>query len=96
MSEKKTGFFTYRGLPLVRKGNELYYGNMYDEYVVRIQIEETKEVNGLKVATKVKLFKTATDTTLPFDKIIVKNAEKSSLYEALDIACAWLGRYKAS
>ncbi len=96
MAENKTGFFTYRGLPLVRCGNELYYGNMYDEYVVRMVIEETKDFGGMKVATKIKLFKTATDITLPFDKIIVKNAEKSSLYEALDMACAWLGRYKSA
>lgn len=95
MAENKKTFFTYRGLPLVRKGNELYYGNMSDEYVVRMQIEETKDVNGLKVASKVRIFKMATDKDLPFDKIFVKNAEKSSLYEALDIACAWLGRYKA-
>lgn len=92
-AQNKTGFFTYKGLPLVRKGNELYYGNMSDEYVVRMQIEETKELNGLKVASKVRIFKMATDKSLPFDKIFVKNAEKASLYEALDIACAWLGRY---
>lgn len=96
MAETNSGFFTYRGLPLVRKDNEIYFGNMSDEYVVRIQIVETKQVGDLKVATKVKLYKTATDLTLPFDKIIVKNAEKSSLYEALDIACAWLGIFKSA
>ena len=31
-------FFTYKGLPLVRKGKEIYYGNMSDEYVVMIQL----------------------------------------------------------
>lgn len=93
MAENKESFFTYKGLPLVRKGNELYYGNMSDEYVVRLQIEETKEENGIEVASKIKLFKMATAKDLPFDKIFVKNAEKSSLYEALDIACAWLKNY---
>ncbi|MBQ7756597.1 MAG: hypothetical protein IJ031_05400 [Oscillospiraceae bacterium] len=93
MAENKETFFTYKGLPLVRKGNELYYGNMSDEYVVRMQIEETKEENGMQVASKVRIIKMATDKDLPFDKIFVKNAEKSSLYEALDIACAWLGNY---
>lgn len=94
MAENKPSFFTYRGLPLVRKGNELYYGNMSDEYVVRMQIEQTKDLSGLQVASKIRIFKMATDKDLPFDKIFVKNAEKSSLYEALDIACAWLGKYK--
>ncbi|MBQ8378244.1 MAG: hypothetical protein IJX42_03830 [Oscillospiraceae bacterium] len=93
MAENKETFFTYKGLPLVRKGNELYYGNMSDEYVVRMQIEETKEENGMQVASKVRIIKMATAKDLPFDKVFVKNAEKSSLYEALDIACAWLGNY---
>ncbi len=94
--ETKNGFFTYRGLPLVRKGNEIYFGNMSDEYIVRMQIEETKDMGGIQVASKVRIFKMATDPTLPFDKIFVKSVEKSSLYEALDIACAWLGKFKAS
>ena len=93
MAENKETFFTYKGLPLVRKGNELYYGNMSDEYVVRMQIEETKEENGMQVASKVRIIKMATAKDLPFDKVFVKNAEKSSLYESLDIACAWLGNY---
>ncbi len=93
MAENKETFFTYKGLPLVRKGNELYYGNMSDEYVVRMQIEETREENGMQVASKVRIIKMATAKDLPFDKIFVKNAEKASLYEALDIACAWLGNY---
>lgn len=93
MAENKEAFFSYKGLPLVRKGNELYYGNMSDEYVVRMMIEETKQENGMEVASKVKIIKMATAKDLPFDKIFVKNTEKSSLYEALDIASAWLKNY---
>lgn len=95
MAEAQAQFFTYRGLPLVRKGNELYYGNMSDDYVIRMQIEQTKEENGMEVASKVRVIKMATAKDLPFDKIFVKNAEKSSLYEALDIAAAWLGKFKS-
>ena len=29
---------TYKGKPLVRKDNELYYGNMTDPYVLYLQI----------------------------------------------------------
>lgn len=95
MAENKTSFFTYKGLPLVRKGNELYYGNMCDEFVINMKILETKDVDGMKVASKVKVIKMATAKDLPFDKVFVKNTEKSSLYEALDIACAWLGKFKS-
>ncbi|MGN0595579.1 MAG: hypothetical protein ACI4I6_10500 [Hominimerdicola sp.] len=87
---EKTTFFTYKGLPLVRKGNQLYFGNMYDEYVVLIEILSSEKVGDLDVANKVRIRKMATDITLPPNEQIVKKAEKTSLYEALDIACAWL------
>lgn len=90
MADEKATFFTYKGLPLVRKGNQLYFGNMYDEYVVWMEIQGTKKVGDLDVADKIMIRKMATDMTLPPDKQIVKTAKKDSLYEALDIACAWL------
>ena len=92
MAEEKKAFFTYKGVPLVRKGNNIYFGNMYDEFVVMIEILSTEKVGGIDVAIlyKVRIRKVATDSTLPPNKQIVKVAEKSSLYEALDFACAWL------
>mgnify|MGYP000606322495 CR=1 FL=1 len=35
---------TYKGKPLVRKDNELYYGCMTDPYVLYLQIQSTKTV----------------------------------------------------
>lgn len=90
MSDTKKGFFTYKGLPLVRKGNQLYFGNMYDEFVVWIEIKGTQKVGDVDVANSVMIRKMATDPTLPPNQAIVKTAKKDSLYEALDIACAWL------
>ena len=90
MAEEKKAFFTYKGVPLVRKGNNICFGNMYDEVVVMIEILSTEKVGGIDVANKVRIRKVATDSTLPPNKQIVKVAEKSSLYEALDFACAWL------
>lgn len=88
--KKSNGFFSYKGYPLVRKDNELYYGNMGDDFVVWIQILEASEQNGISTATKVLLYKMATDESLSIMDRIVKTAEKSSLYSALDIAYAWL------
>ncbi|MDD7279472.1 MAG: hypothetical protein SOT68_09640 [Oscillospiraceae bacterium] len=89
---KKTDFFTYKGYPLVRKGDQLYYGNMYDPYVIMMQIMEKTKVGDLDVASKVKIYKMATDEKLNPVEAIIKQSEKSSLYEALDIAYAWLSR----
>lgn len=90
MAQTKTSFFTYKGIPLVRKGNIIYFGNMYDDYVIMIEILETEKKGEIEIANKVRIRKMATDMTLPPNKQIVKKAEKNSLYEALDMACAWL------
>lgn len=91
--EKTTSeFLSYKGFPLVRKGNEIYYGNMSDEYVVMMQIVKTEKQGDLEVASKVKVFRMLTDDTLPAEKRIVKTVEKDSLYDALDIASVWLAR----
>ena len=91
MAEKKNNFFSYKGLPLVRKGKQLYFGNMYDDYVVMIDILGTEKQGDLDIANKVRIIKLATDLTLPPKDQVVKNVTKEcSLYEALDIACAWL------
>ena len=91
MSEKKE-FFNYKGCPLVRNKDDIYYGNMSDEYVVWIQITEKKKVGDIEVATKLKLYKMSTDETKNPIERISQTSEKNGLYEALDIANIWLKR----
>lgn len=90
MAEKE--FSTYKGKPLVRCGDELYYGSMEDRFVIRMQIKSKKEVNGLQVANKVTIQLLCTDPDLSPRKQLVKSSEKSGLYLALDIADVWLER----
>ena len=52
MSEKNE-VLTYKGHPLMRKDNLVYYGSMADEYIVMLQILETKKLDDLELATKV-------------------------------------------
>ncbi len=84
-------FFEYRGLPLVRKGNELYYGSMGDDEVVMLQTAGNQKVGDVNVATKVKLYRMLTDESVPIMQRITKTAEKSNLFEALDLAYDWIG-----
>lgn len=101
MSDKKPAaqavkpgkFLTYKGKPLVRMGNTLYYGNMYDPYVVMLQILSTKDVNGLAVADKVQIQLMSTDPDLRMKERIVKKSEKNGLYSAMDIGAIWLERF---
>lgn len=89
---KKDEFLTYRGKPLVRKDNTIYYGDMTDEFVVVLQITSTKDFNGLTVADRVIVQLVNTDSEVrPRDRI-VKKAEKRGLYNAMDIGTVWLER----
>lgn len=87
-----SNFFTYKGYPLVRHDNVIYYGNMWDEYVIMLQIMAKTKVKDIEVASKIKVYQMSTDLTLPPNKAITKSSEKDSLYEALDLANAWLKR----
>ncbi|MFR0880135.1 MAG: hypothetical protein ACLSGN_01395 [Oscillospiraceae bacterium] len=86
------GFLTYKGFPLVRHEDVIYYGNMTDDYVVMLQILSKTKVNDMDVANKIKVYQMSTDLSLPPNKAVTKTSEKESLYEALDLANAWLSR----
>ena len=90
MAEKE--FSTYKGKPLVRCGDELYYGSMDQRYVIRMQIKSKKNVNGLEIADKVAIQLLCTDPDLSPRRQLVKSSEKTGLYVALDIADVWLER----
>lgn len=85
-------FPTYKGRPLVRCGDTLYYGNMTDKYVIKMDIKSKKKVKDLDVADKITVQLMLTDASIRNRKQIVKQSEKNGLYLALDIADAWLTR----
>lgn len=94
MSEKKTeaAFPTYKGKPLVRSGDTIYYGDMRDKYVIKIDVKTKKTVGDLEAADKCVVALMYTDPEIRTRKQIVKTSEKNGLYLALDLAEAWLTR----
>ncbi|NLM50434.1 MAG: hypothetical protein GX196_05725 [Clostridiaceae bacterium] len=84
----KKEFFTYKGKPLFRKGNQIYYGNPTDKYIILFTLSDQQVVNGLSVANKV-VIELMTNTGKEKEKVI-KKAEREGLYQALDIAEFWL------
>ena len=92
MSEKQTPFFTYKGKPLVRKGDTIYYGSMGDDFVVMLSIQSHTSEGELDLAYNITIQLMHTDTTINPMDIVVKKAEKKGLYQALDIASIWLER----
>ena len=82
----------YKGRPLMRKDNLIYYGSMADSHIVMLQILETKQVNGQDVASSVSVQLQLTDRAARSRGRIVKKSEKDGLYTALDFGSVWLER----
>ena len=82
----------YKGHPLMRLGNMIYYGSMADSHIVMLQVLETKKVGDLDVASKVSVQLKLTDPAVKSRDRVVKKGEKDGLYTALDFGCVWLER----
>ena len=95
MAEEKS-ILTYKGKPLMRKDNVVYYGSMADSHIVMLQILETKKVNGEDIASKVSVELQLTDPNARARDRIVKKSEKDGFYTALDVGSVWLERALAS
>ena len=91
MAEEKA-VLMYKGRPLMRKDNLIYYGSMADSHIVMLQILESKKVNDLDIATRVSVQLQLTDPSARSRDRIVKKSEKDGLYTALDVGCVWLER----
>ena len=87
-----TPFLMYKGRPLVRSGNVLYYGSMAEKYVVVMQILSTKDENDMTMAEKIQIQLMLTDPEVRMKDRIVKKSEKIGLYNAMDIGSIWLER----
>ena len=83
---------TYKGRPLMRKDNLIYYGSMADSHIVMLQILETKKVGDADIASRVSIQLQLTDPAVKSRDRIVKKSEKPGLYTALDVGYVWLTR----
>ena len=90
MAESNT--LTFKGRPLMRKDNLIYYGSMADSHIILLQIVDYKKVGDTEVANKVSIQLQLTDPNVKGRAQIVKKTEKVGLYTALDVAAVWLER----
>ena len=82
----------YKGHPLRRVDNLIYYGTMAEKYIIMMQVMSTKKEQDLDLATKVSIQLQLTDPDLKSRDRVLKKSEKDSLYAAMDIATVWLNR----
>lgn len=95
MSDKKE-VLMYKGRPLLRKDNIVYYGSMSDSHIIMLQILEAKQKGSVRLATRVSVQLQLTDPDTRSRDRVVKKSEKDGFYTALDLGCVWLERALAS
>lgn len=86
----KGKFLEYKGRPLVRQENEIYYGDMTDKFILFMMIMSYREDEKLKIQIpdKVIVQIIPTDGSHKVEKQNMANG----LYEAFDLGTAWLER----
>jgi arginyl-tRNA synthetase len=89
-TEKNT--LVYKGHPLRRLDNLIYYGSMADPYIILLQVMESKPTKDISTATRVSVQLQRTDTKVKSRDLVVRRSDKDSLFAAVDIASIWLER----
>ena len=89
---EENAVLTYKGRPLMRKDNLVYYGSMADSHIVMLQVLESKKLGEMDLATRVSVQLQLTNPTARNRDRIVKKSEKDGFYTALDLGCVWLER----
>jgi hypothetical protein len=85
MELNKNEYIMYKGLPLVREGNTICYGDLNEKYMLMLNIISEKE-NGEPDMIMVQICHTEDK-----NKIVKgKQAFKNGLYDALDLGIIWL------
>lgn len=79
-------FLIYNGKPLVREGQQIFYGSLEDKYILFLGILTTKDERGRKVPDEVLV---QIQTTDPEHKV-VRVTKKNGLFEAFEFGRIWL------
>lgn len=87
--------FKYKGYPLLRRGAEILYGNIEDDYIILLLLQSVKKIGDLDVASKVSVALLPTSAVTK-EGIAVEKCERThksdGLYEALDTGYKWLAK----
>ena len=83
---------TYKGNALMRSGNTIFYGKPENKHIIMIKILESKELSDLRMATKLNIELQLNDPDIHASDRVLKTAQRTNLYDALDIASIWLAR----
>lgn len=86
---KKKKQLTYKGKPVYRQGNRIYYGNLEDDLILVIDIVESKKEKGHEI-TKKAVFEIQDNTGELGKGATFRKGERENLYKAFDLGGWWL------
>ncbi len=81
-------FLEYKGRPLVRQGDDIYYGDMSDKFFIYMMVMQESETENGTVPTRIMVQLLDSTTRSPKEQKIL-----TGLKDAFDFADAWLERY---
>ncbi len=87
-TQQEQKYFTVNGIPMVRRGDVIYYGDMKEKYIVIFTINSKKKVGNSEIADSVSI-ELSTNNGTGKEKVIRK-AKREGLYAAFDIGEFWL------
>ena len=82
----------YRGHPLRRVDNLIYYGSMADKYIIMMQVLDSEPLKDISLAKRVSIQLQLTSPNLKSRDRVVRSTEKGSMSEAMEFAAIWLER----
>lgn len=77
----------YRGFPLIRSGNTIFYGSGGDAFAAKLTVKETKKIADAEVPNKIMVQLMPKN---PADAAKARKGDFIGFYEALDTAHIWL------
>ncbi len=84
---KKSEYLTYNGKLLLRCGDQIYYGDPKDKYIVVFRLMDNDKLDDLTISRKVII---ELKTNEGKASRLMRQAERDGLYKAFDIGFFWL------
>ena len=81
-------FLSYKGKPLVRQEDEIFYGDLSEKFYIYMMIMNEKDASGCTIPDKIMVQLCDSETKRPSNQKIV-----TGFKEAFEFADAWLERF---